>query len=109
MAEDFNIVAGPDEKIGGCPINLQDAAGFLEMMQQANLIDAGYYRNQYTWTNKRIRSSAIAERFDRVLLNSEWISSFVSKIEHLNRTCSDHSPYSSLDNLLHQMPRASGS
>lgn len=51
---DFSVVASQEEKLGGGPINLEDVAKFLEMMQQANLTDVGFYGNKYTWTNNRI-------------------------------------------------------
>lgn len=34
----------------------------------------------------------MVERLDRVLLNCEWMSKFSRRVEHLNKTCSDHSP-----------------
>lgn len=78
--------------MGGCPINLNDTSKFLHMINQASLSDLGYIRGKYTWSNNRLRGSAIAERLDRALGNNEWVSKFLTKVEHLNRTCSNHFP-----------------
>lgn len=45
MAGDFNIVVDQDKKLGSYPVNLNDTSDFLDMMQQANLSDAGYCGN----------------------------------------------------------------
>lgn len=97
MVGDFNIVADQSEKTGGCPVNMQDKNEFLSMMQQANLTNAAYHGNKHTWSNNRIGASAIVERLDRALLNCEWIAKFTTKVTHINKACSDHSPcYSQL-------------
>lgn len=40
-----------------------------------------------------MRAAAIAKRLDKVMGNNEWISQIFTKVEHLNRSCSDHSPF----------------
>src|SRR4051812_25464889 len=72
VAGDFNIAADQDEKAGGCPVNMQDMTDFVSMIQIAQLADAGYNGNRFTWTNNRIEGAAIAERLDRILINGEW-------------------------------------
>lgn len=67
MSGDFNVVLSQDEKRGGYLINLNDASKFLFMMQQAGLANLGFNRSKYTWSNNRLRGSAIAERLDRAL------------------------------------------
>lgn len=52
VAGDFNVVAAQSEKLGGCPINLNDVAEFLNVVQQSNISDVGYNESKYTWTNK---------------------------------------------------------
>lgn len=92
VAGDFNVVAEQNEKLGGCPLNLNDVADFLEMIQQASLSDIGYNGSKFTWTNNRLCGAAIAERLARASLNCEWISGLSTRMDHLNRACSDHTP-----------------
>lgn len=42
VAGDFNIVPSQEEKIGGCSVNLNDVVEFLDMIQQANILNAGF-------------------------------------------------------------------
>lgn len=89
---DFNIVTSQEEEMGGYPINLNDAAEFVQMIQQLSRIDLGYDGSKYTWSNNRLRGVAITERLDRAMGNNKWIAHVISKVEHLNRFCFDHSP-----------------
>lgn len=71
---DFNIVTCQEEKMGGCAINLNDAAELVQMIQQSSLTDLGYNRSKYSWSNNSLRGVAIAERLDRVMGNNELIA-----------------------------------
>lgn len=51
---DFNIVTSQEEKMSGCPINLNDAAEFAQMIQQSSLTNLGYNGSKYTWSNNRL-------------------------------------------------------
>lgn len=62
------------------------------MMQIASLSDLGYIGSKYTWSSNRLRGSAIAERLDRAMGNTEWFAKYFTKVEYLNRCCSDHAP-----------------
>src|SRR4051812_25708775 len=92
VAGDFNIIADQDEKAGGCPVNMQDMTDFVNMIQIAQLTDAGYNGNKFTWTNNRTEGAAIAERLDRVLINGEWGAKYNTRVDHLHKNCSDHTP-----------------
>lgn len=52
---DFSVVVSRDEKMGGCPINLNDANEFLQIIQQSSLTDLGYIENKFTWSDNRLR------------------------------------------------------
>lgn len=69
LAGEFNVVCTQAKKLGGNPINVENVNDFKNMIQVA-----------------------IFERLDRILLNCEWKSTFVSRVSHLNRNCSDHRP-----------------
>lgn len=42
--------------------------------------------------NNRLRGATTAERLDMALINCKWTSSLSTRIDHLSRACSDHSP-----------------
>lgn len=89
---DFNVVLNQEEKLGGCHINLNECAEFSNMISQVGLTNMGYTGSKFTWHNNRLSGSTISERQDRALGNTESTSKFFTKVEHLNRTCSDHTP-----------------
>ncbi|PKU80044.1 putative mitochondrial protein [Dendrobium catenatum] len=61
---------------------------FNDMIMNCNLIDIGFAGNKFTWNRGHLW-----QRLDRVLFNNAWINVFNStKVVHLSRTLSDHSP-----------------
>lgn len=89
IAGNFNIVCSQEEKLGGNPINIQDVHDFTHMLSMPGLSDAGYSGKYYTSSNNRVGKARILQRLDIVLLNTDWISSFVTCVTHLSKTCSD--------------------
>lgn len=89
---DFNIVSSQDEKLGGNPITFQEVYEFNQMIETNGLSDAGYTGNKFTWSNSRAGNAKILERMDRLLFSTNWMSSFITKVSHLDRNCSDHVP-----------------
>lgn len=65
---DFNVVANQDEKLRGCPINLNDVAELNAMIEHASLIDVGFSVSKFTWSNNRLRTASISERLNRTML-----------------------------------------
>ncbi|XP_020695873.2 uncharacterized protein LOC110109244 [Dendrobium catenatum] len=61
---------------------------FNDMISNGNLIDIGFTGNNFTW-----HRGHLWQRLDRVLFNDDWLNVFhLTKVEHLSRTLSDHSP-----------------
>lgn len=48
---DFNEIAIPNEKFGGRPPNRTKLETFNNFLHKAKLINLGYSRPKYTWTN----------------------------------------------------------
>lgn len=61
---------------------------FNEFIVSTGLLDAGFVRSRYTWTN-----GTLWKRLDQVLVSSSCSTAFHSfKVEHLHRNQSDHAP-----------------
>ncbi|KAI0498287.1 hypothetical protein KFK09_021528 [Dendrobium nobile] len=85
---DFNTIINPSERVGGLHPNYHSMDDFNDMIMNCNLIDIGFTGNKFTWNRGHIW-----QRLDRVLFNNAWINVFNStKVVHLSRTLSDHSP-----------------
>lgn len=67
--------------MGSCLVNLNFVGEFVSMIQQASLSDIGYVGSTYTWSNNRLKGSAIAERLDRALGSNDWIAHLFTKVE----------------------------
>lgn len=76
---------------------------FRDCLLQLGLFDLRYQGPQFTWSNKQ-PTNPIAEKLDRVLVDSSWISMFPnSTTTFLAPNLSDHCP-ASLD-LSYQLPK----
>ncbi|XP_027171434.1 uncharacterized protein LOC113771000 [Coffea eugenioides] len=85
---DFNVISTPDERIGGSPPNLRNMEEFNDSMFRCGLSAMDFDGSQFTWTN-----GSLWQRLDRALTNDRWLASYpVSKVSHLARGRSDHSP-----------------
>ncbi|KAL0912396.1 hypothetical protein M5K25_018364 [Dendrobium thyrsiflorum] len=61
---------------------------FNATISDCNLHDISFSGRSFMWNR-----ALLWQRLDRILFNSNWISSFpMSHVEHLSRTISDHSP-----------------
>ncbi|XP_043694325.1 uncharacterized protein LOC122645036 [Telopea speciosissima] len=90
---DFNAVLDPLEKVGGraaCSTSLEEFGNFVS---DAGLVDGGFIGNSFTWSNNQSGGNKVVAHLDRFLFNGQWAELFaVSKVMHLSRVCSDHSP-----------------
>ncbi|KAL6551287.1 hypothetical protein OROMI_021775 [Orobanche minor] len=95
---DFNIILHPEEKKGGADPIQSDMEEFNNSLMNCALTDGGFVGSPYTWYR-----DGVWQRLDRVLISSEWHTSFpFTAITHLPKCKSDHnsilckfSPFSS--------------
>ena len=77
----------------GYPICQRRVRAILDCMNECQMLDLGFSRPKYTWTNKRDLGGLIQCRLDRVWANPDWKTSFPeANVTHLARVNSDHCP-----------------
>ena len=104
IAGDFNEPLVNDDKFEGRVVSLNRSLLFKECLDKCNMIDIGFARPQYTWTNRREIQALIQERIDRFFVNPKWCLLYPdAKITYLPRYHSDHCPI-----LLEMQPGLSG-
>lgn len=91
VAGDFNVVWSQEEKLGENSDNFTDVNDFNDMITRLSLLDGDFSGSKFTWSNNRLGRACILQRLDRALINSNWLVSFNTTINLLNRACSDHS------------------
>ena len=90
---DFNEVLSGEDKFGGNRVKLNRALQFKECLDDCNMVDLGFARPKYKWTNRRPISALILERIDRCFANPSWRVLFPEvAVTHLPRTFSNHCP-----------------
>lgn len=70
IAGDFNEVLMSEDKLGGRPVNISRAINLQECLNTCAMIDLGFSRLRFTWTNRQPLSTLIQERIDRFFVNS---------------------------------------
>lgn len=87
---DFNDITSANEKFGGKKVNLKCMHDFNCLINDCNLIDLGFTRPRFTWSNCR-KDNIILERLDHFTANPLWLTNFPKTIvTHLPWTYSDH-------------------
>lgn len=87
---DFNEVLEESEKLGGNPLSIRRVQEYKESMNYCNLLDLGFSRPKFTWTNKRGIRNLIQERLDRCWVNPSWkLLLLEASVSHLARINSD--------------------
>ncbi|XP_026399680.1 uncharacterized protein LOC113295564 [Papaver somniferum] len=90
---DFNVVSSLREKHGGDQSLNSTISNFNGFIHENHLLDLGYSRPAYTWSNGRQFQNLIRQRLDRVLASPDWCLLFENAdVLHLPRLSSDHSP-----------------
>ncbi|WOL14514.1 hypothetical protein Cni_G23294 [Canna indica] len=94
LVGDMNCIIEAKEKRGGNPFQENKAVvDFKEMIGNCGLVDAGFDKPMFIWSNKRKEGKKIAARLDRVLYTMKWFDwNLDIKVEHLNMMDSDHRP-----------------
>ena len=65
IAGDFNEPLLGEDKFGGRPVNISRSLLFKDCLDKCNMVDLGFSRPRYTWTNRREINNLIQERIDR--------------------------------------------
>ncbi|XP_019233788.1 PREDICTED: uncharacterized protein LOC109214330 [Nicotiana attenuata] len=90
---DFNCIIDLSEKQGGNLHRMSKSMPMIQFIMDCDLIDPGFSGSQFTWCNGWSPNRRVWKRLDRVLVNQEWMNIYDStNVNHLVRTCSDHSP-----------------
>ncbi|KAK8506271.1 hypothetical protein V6N12_019963 [Hibiscus sabdariffa] len=90
---DSNVVARPEEKLGGLTFDASSAKWFHDFTDALCLIELPLKGGTFTWSNQRSEDDAILEKLDRIIVSLEWSSSFPKAIGVLDATItSDHAP-----------------
>ena len=69
MAGDFNEPLTEKDKYGGKTVSVNRSFLFKERLDKCSMIDIGFTRARFTWTNKSPIQSLIQERIDRFFVN----------------------------------------
>jgi exonuclease III len=93
MAGDFNAICELDEKSGGIGRLEPSALLLRDNINSLNLVDIKPNNGRFTWNNRRVGESWIAERLDRFLVSCYWVGGMWSSCsEILDWRGSDHWP-----------------
>ncbi|KAH0661803.1 hypothetical protein KY284_026734 [Solanum tuberosum] len=90
---DFNVIISEEEKVGGLEFTLNEAIDFASFISSNALSEVPFSGSKYTWWNGQIEEACIFKRWDRILMNQEFLEVFPSsEVQHLIRQGSDHAP-----------------
>ncbi|KAJ9536614.1 hypothetical protein OSB04_un000215 [Centaurea solstitialis] len=90
---DFNSMLFPHDGLGGSSKRDRDMEEFSLCLEDVDLFDCRYGGTQYTWMQKPNGFGGIMRKLDRILLNSEFLSTFGDAEAYFHtRGISDHSP-----------------
>ncbi|KAK8590127.1 hypothetical protein V6N12_024510 [Hibiscus sabdariffa] len=83
---DLNIVARPEEKLGGAPYDQTNARWYLDFLGTSCLMKIPMKGGLFTWSNHRSDEDAIAEKLDRALASVDWSTLFTKAIVRVEET-----------------------
>lgn len=90
---DFNVITNTDENLGGIPYNMKKILDFISVIEGCGLIDLGFARQKYIWSNNREIMFSVWKRLDRAMVNDKWLELMPQTIStHLPTVSSDHCP-----------------
>ena len=93
IAGDFNEVLPDNNKFGGKAVNANRSLLFKDCLDSCNMVDLGFSRLSFTWSNRRGVRSLIQERLDRFFVNLDWCTLYPNaRVSHLTHVHSDHCP-----------------
>ena len=90
---DFNEPIVSVDKLGGKPVSISRFLLLKDCLDKCNMINLGFSRSRFTWTNKRDTHVLNQERTVRFFVNPEWCTLYLeARVSHLTRCHSDHCP-----------------
>ncbi|KAL5848629.1 hypothetical protein ACOSQ4_006642 [Xanthoceras sorbifolium] len=90
---DFNEILRWEEKSGGLFRSHKAISLFRGAVDDCNLVDVGFRRHDFTWSNKQKGDKLIQEWLDKFLCCMRWRATFPNAANrHLNWGGSDHKP-----------------
>ncbi|CAL5416172.1 unnamed protein product [Camellia sinensis] len=93
VAGDFDQIMAHSEKQGGASSSHRQLIMFWDNINRCHLLDLGFSRSKFTWTNGRKRVANIKKRIDRALCTDSWRHLFPEAwVQHLPMINSDHCP-----------------
>ena len=93
IVDDFNDVLDDSEKRGGNRVSMTRASAYRNCMSFCNMIDLGFSRPTFTWTNCKDIGGLTQTRIDRCWANPSWTLAFSeANVTHLPHISSDHCP-----------------
>ena len=69
LARDFNEPLMGEDKFGGRTVSANRSLLFKQCLDKCSMMDIGFSRPQFTWTNKRDIQALVQERIDRFFVN----------------------------------------
>ena len=91
IAGDVNVTLNSTEKKGGSPIRDQEREWVEDIILDWDLMDIKPDSGRFTWTNKRLAPGHIADRLDRFLISSSFLTlGLLASSAILPATTSDH-------------------
>ncbi|XP_074297321.1 uncharacterized protein LOC141628032 [Silene latifolia] len=92
LAEDFNTVLNPEERLRGQTRD-EDMDAFVDCMNACGMIDIQATWAFYTWTNKQDVEHRKYSRLDRFRVNNDWLSVYPEMVGHFHpEGLLDHNP-----------------
>eukprot|EP00253_Pinus_taeda_P035874 PITA_35874 len=76
LGGDLNLIRNADEKLGGNFYADPSRDSLEAIIQTHNLVDIPPHNGRFTWSNKRIGSSNMKERLDRILVQERIVARF---------------------------------
>ncbi|XP_031120966.1 uncharacterized protein LOC116024205 [Ipomoea triloba] len=90
---DYNAVTCMEDVSNPDNFHNHRCSGMRQWIFKEGLIDIGFLGARFTWTRGRESSTFSGARLDRALCNTPWVMKHPgTKVTHMARICSDHSP-----------------
>ncbi|XP_074266397.1 uncharacterized protein LOC141589661 [Silene latifolia] len=91
---DLNNILYPNERLGGVEVSLADVKPFQDCLHHCDLSDIKAIGSFFTWNNKHDLETLVYSRFDRCLINDDWVNVFLESYAYfMPKGSFDHCPY----------------